>query len=174
MAFSKTFKIVIAGDGGVGKTSLTNKYITGIFNESSQITIGVDFFIKDLEIENIGVVRLQIWDFGGEERFRFILPSYMRGANGILFLYSITDPATLMHFDDWSPLLRTYDQNIPILLAGSKADLVHMRKVPTNEAIDFARSRGCIGFVEVSAKTGLNIEEAFDTLTKIMIKNSQK
>jgi len=174
MNFAKTFKIVIAGDGGVGKTSLTNKYITGIFNESTQITIGVEFFIKDLIIENVGTVRLQIWDFGGEERFRFLLPSYMRGTQGVLFLYSIVDPITLMHFDDWLPILRTFDQNISIILVGAKADLSHMRKVSTSEAINFAKSRKCIGFVEVSAKTGQNIEEVFETLTKIMIKNSKK
>ena len=168
MSYEKVFKLVIAGDGGVGKTSLTNKFITGIFKTDTRITIGVEFFIKDLPIEGLGPVRLQIWDFGGEERFRFLLPTYVKGANGIMFLFSTTNMLTLSHFDDWLPILRNYDPNIPIMLVGTKIDLKQQRRVPKHEAIEIARSRGCLSYVEVSAKESVNVEEAFRTLTKVM------
>ncbi len=116
MNYEKVFKLVIAGDGGVGKTSLTNKFITGIFKTDTRITIGVEFFIKDIAVDGLGTVRLQIWDFGGEERFRFLLPTYVKGANGILFMFSTTNMLTLSHFDDWLPILRNYDPNIPIII----------------------------------------------------------
>lgn len=174
MSYSKVFKLVIAGDGGVGKTSLTNKFITGVFTESTRITIGVEFFIKDLEVDGLGTVRLQIWDFGGEERFRFLLPTYVKGANGVLFLYSITDNITLAHFDDWLGILRNYDRSIPIMLAGSKADLKHMRKVPSSEGIKVAKSRRAKGYVEVSAKSGYNVESTFQTMAKLMWDHAQE
>jgi len=174
MSYEKVFKLIIAGDGGVGKTSLTQKFITGIFKTDTRITIGVEFFIKDLNIDGMGTVRLQIWDFGGEERFRFLLPTYVKGASGILFMFSITDMLTLSHFDDWLPILRNYDPNIPIMLVGSKLDLKHVRRVPQHEGIDIARSRGCKGYVEVSAKESLNVEESFESLAKLMWQHQQE
>jgi small GTP-binding protein len=174
MSHEKTFKLIIAGDGGVGKTSLTNKYITGIFKTDTRITIGVEFFIKDITIDGIGTVRLQIWDFGGEERFRFLLPTYVKGATGILFMFSLTNMLTLSHFDDWLPILRNYDPQIPIMLVGSKLDLKHLRRVQKHEAIETARSRGCQGYVEVSAKESINVDEAFQTLTKLMWEHEQR
>ncbi len=174
MSYEKVFKLVIAGDGGVGKTSLTNKFITGIFKTDTRITIGVEFFIKDLAIDGLGTVRLQIWDFGGEERFRFLLPTYLKGANGIMFLFSVTNMLTLSHFDDWLPILRNYDPGIPIMLVGSKIDLKQQRRVQKYEAIEVARSRACSSYVEVSAKESINVEEAFNTLTNVMWKYAQR
>ncbi|MBD3353852.1 MAG: GTP-binding protein [Candidatus Lokiarchaeota archaeon] len=174
MSYEKTFKLVIAGDGGVGKTSLTNKFITGVFTDSTKITIGVEFFVKDIKVETLGNVRLQIWDFGGEERFRFLLPTYVKGANGVLFLFSLTDMVTLAHLDDWMSILKAYDPHLPIMLVGAKSDLKHLRKVQTHEAIDIAKSRGCKGYVEVSAKTGENVHSTFETISKLMWKHLQK
>ena len=174
MAFETTFKLIIAGDGGVGKTSLTNKYITGIFNPAQKITIGVEFFIKDLVLKDVGNVRLQIWDFGGEDRFRFLLPTYVNGANGILFLFSITDNQTIGHIDEWLQILRSYDKKVPIMVVGSKADLEYMRKVQSHAGLKIAKSKGCKGYVEVSAKTGVNVEATFQTISKLMWKHAKR
>ncbi|MCK4688545.1 MAG: GTP-binding protein, partial [Candidatus Lokiarchaeota archaeon] len=80
------FKICIFGDGGVGKTTLVKRYMTGVFKGDSTMTIGVDFHVKKLEINGLNV-SLQIWDFAGEDRFRFLLPSYVIGASGGIFMY---------------------------------------------------------------------------------------
>jgi len=97
--YDATFKIVIFGDAGCGKTTLTQRFLTNLFVSDSKMTIGVDFGIKVLEVEN-KKVKLQIWDFGGEKRFRFLLPTYVRGAKGAIFIYNVNDRSSLMSIDD--------------------------------------------------------------------------
>ena len=79
------FKLCIFGDGGVGKTTLVQRYLTKIFNEDLKMTIGADFSIKTFEIEGKKVV-VRIWDFAGEERFKVLLPSFAKGADGGIFM----------------------------------------------------------------------------------------
>ncbi len=135
------------------------------------MTIGVEFEVKSIEVEE-KKVQLQIWDFGGEERFRFLLPTYVRGANGAIFMYDITNYSTLAHIDDWLMIVRRGDEiNIPIMVIGGKADLPD-REVTFEEAIKVAKSRNAKGFIECSSKTGKNVEKAFNALTRVMLKNA--
>ena len=99
------FKVCLFGDGGVGKTTLINRYLTGVFKSDESITIGVDFHIKKLIIEEKRI-SLQIWDFAGEERFRFLLPSYVLGASGGIFVYDITRFTSLKNFQDWLDIFK--------------------------------------------------------------------
>jgi small GTP-binding protein len=161
-------KLVIAGDGGVGKTSLVTKYTTGHFSQSTKMTIGMDLFNKQFTIPDIGNFYLQIWDFGGEERFRSLLSPYMIGAHGVLFLFSITDVSSLFNFTKWLEIIRKYDENIPILLVGTKCDLRSSRKIMMNEAIGFAQKHNCTGYLETSAANGLNVEKSFEMITREM------
>ena len=94
------FKICIFGDGGVGKTTLLNRYVLGLFKDDSKMTIGVDFRMKQLKV-NEKIVTLQIWDFAGEERFRFLLPHYITGASGGIFMYDITRYSSLKNLNEW-------------------------------------------------------------------------
>ena len=139
------------------------------------MTIGVDFEVKSLE-SNGKKVKLQIWDFGGEERFRFLLPTYVRGANGALFMYDVTNYSSLAHIDDWLLVVRkevkTEQDTFPIIVAGGKADLLDDREVTGDEGINIAKSRGVDGFIECSSKTGENVEETFNALTRLMVKKS--
>ncbi len=167
-----TFKIILFGDGGVGKTSLAHRYLTGVFSESRNVTIGVEFYVKNLVIRGINV-KLQIWDFGGEQRFRFLLPSYCRGCNGGLFIYDVTNLATLHSLNKWLEVVREGAPDIPILVVGTKIDLVEKRKVTKEEAIQVAKSLKMSGYAEVSAKTGSNVENVFETLSKIMSKRKK-
>ncbi|MFX1490309.1 MAG: Rab family GTPase, partial [Promethearchaeota archaeon] len=98
--YDATYKVVIFGDAGCGKTTLTQRFLTNLFKSDTRMTIGVDFEVKSMDI-NAKKVKLQIWDFGGEERFRFLLPTYVRGANGALFMYDVTNYSSLAHIDDW-------------------------------------------------------------------------
>ncbi len=167
--YDYTFKLILFGDGAVGKTSLAQRYLKGVFNEKINVTIGVEFYVKFIQYGERRV-KLQIWDIGGEERFRLMLPEYCRGANGGLFLYDITAPATLQHLPDWWRVIVTNAPNIPVLMVGAKVDLVEKRKVTREEAMQVVKTLRMAGFVEASAKSGYNVEAAFETITKIMIR----
>ena len=140
------------------------------------MTIGVDFEVKSMDI-NGKKVKLQIWDFGGEERFRFLLPTYVRGANGALFMYDVTNYSSLAHIDDWMLVVRkeikSEQDTFPIIVVGGKADLLDDREVTGDEGINIAKSRGVDGFIECSSKSGENVEETFDALTRLMIQKSK-
>ena len=183
--YDATYKIVVFGDIGVGKSTLLDSSTTILFKSDSTMTIGVDFLVKSLEVgENFesdttklkGVklrkkklkingkkVKLQIWHFGGEERFRFLLPTYVKGASGGLFMYDITNYSSLAHIDDW---LTTIKSLFPLVVAGGKGDLTEQREVSAKEAINIAKSRDLDAFIECSSKTGENVEEVFETLTR--------
>jgi small GTP-binding protein len=165
------FKIVVFGDAGSGKTTLTQRFKTDRFISDSQMTIGVDFETKDIEVDG-KKVKLMIWDFGGEERFRFIFPKYINGAMGGLFMYDITNFPSLVHIDNWLSVVNGKKQKIPLVLIGGKADLNDMRQVTSEEGEKIAKDKGFSGFTECSSKTGKNVEKSFEILTRIMLENS--
>ena len=167
-----TFKVCIFGDGGVGKTTLVNKYLTGIFKGTTKITIGLDFHIKVIEVDGLKV-KLQIWDFAGEERFRFLLRSYVEGASGGVFMYDITRYSSLKNIADWLNVLGNGSadpkKHFPILLVGGKSDLEHKRAVNRREARKIAKKYKLYEYFECSAKTGVNIERVFSSIAKKML-----
>ena len=165
--YDYTFKLMMLGDASVGKTSLTLRYISGFFMEDLKLTIGVDFYSKTT-LFNKKKVKLQIWDFGGEERFRFLLSQYSKGANGAFFLYDITNKRSLDHLPDWTQIVRENAGDIPIMLIGSKVDLDEFRVVPREQGILAAKKYNLASFVELSSKTGKNVEKAFDVLTQLL------
>jgi small GTP-binding protein len=156
------------GDASVGKTSLTVRYISGYFQEDLKLTIGVDFYSKTTTYKD-KKVKLQIWDFGGEERFRFLLSQYCKGANGAFFLYDITNLVSLDHLPDWTQIVRENAGDIPIMLIGSKLDLDEFRAVPREIGILAARKYNLTSFVELSSKTGENVEKAFGVITELLL-----
>ncbi len=174
--YDATFKIIIFGDAGCGKTTLTQRFLTNLFVSDSKMTIGVDFEVKSLEVDK-QKVKLQIWDFGGEERFRFLLPTYVRGARGGLFLFDITNYSSIAHIDDWLSVIRKEiraEDVFPIIVVGGKADLAENREVSAEEGIKIAKSRNVDGFIETSSKSGENVEKTFEALTRLMLNNSQR
>ncbi|MFX0146972.1 MAG: Rab family GTPase [Candidatus Hodarchaeota archaeon] len=166
--YDAIFKIVIFGDAGSGKTTLTKRYMNGVFIPDTRMTIGVDFETKDLKFNGIHV-KLMVWDFAGEERFRFILPKYIRGAMGGILLYDITNYASFSHVFDWLSVIRETNEDFPILLIGTKTDLSSLREITYTEGLRLSKSRGLDGFIECSSKTGENVEKVFEDLTKTMI-----
>jgi len=171
--YDATFKIVIFGDAGCGKTTLTQRFLTNLFVSDSKMTIGVDFEVKSLVVDE-SKVKLQIWDFGGEERFRFLLPTYVRGARGGIFMYDITNYSSIAHIDDWLAVIKREikaEEQFPIIVAGGKADLTEHREVSAKDGIKIAKSRGVDGFIECSSKNGENVEKLFEALTRSMLNN---
>jgi len=167
------FKVCFFGDGGVGKTTLIGRYLTGIFKTNQSITIGVDFHVKKIKINN-KLVSLQIWDFAGENRFRFLLPSYVLGASGGIFMYDVTRFSSLKNFPEWIEIFKkgfvgAKDKQLPVIMVGSKLDLSYKRAVSSKEAYDLAKAQNLYGYIECSSKDGRNIEDVFTEIAKLML-----
>jgi len=165
--YDYTWKIMMLGDAAVGKTSLTLRFISGFFLDDLKLTIGVDFYSKTTTLKE-KKVKLQIWDFGGEQRFRFLLHQYCKGANAAFFLYDITNRLSLDHLPDWTQIIREHAGDIPIMLIGSKVDLKEFRAVTREEGILAAKKYNLSTFIELSSKTGQNVEKSFDVITEIL------
>jgi len=165
--YDYTFKIIMLGDAAL-KASLTIRYISGFYLEDLKLTVGVDFYSKTTNFRD-KKVQLQLWDFGGEERFRFLLHQYCKGANAALFLYDITNRLTLEHLPDWTQIIRKHSGDIPIMLVGNKLHLEEFRAVPRDEGIKLAEKYNLSAFAEVSAKTGQNVDQLFNTIIEILV-----
>lgn len=173
MPKSKILKTIITGDGGVGKTTLLHRFIEGKFQANTRLTIGVEFFLKELNIDD-GSILLQIWDFGGQERFRFLLNNYAKGAKGALLLFDLSRPSTLNNLEDWISICRSDDPKLPILLVASKADIEDI--VPINE--DFIQSLitkyDFFDWIRISSKTGENVDQTFEKIAREIVKYVEK
>ena len=167
---SKVIKIIITGNGGVGKTTLLHRYIEGKFLVNTYMTIGVEFFIKELDVDGSKVL-MQIWDFGGQERFRFLLRNYAKGTKGALFLFDLTRPLSLESIDEWIDICRSEDPTVPILLIGSKADLEDSSSLD-EEYIQYMQNKhDLFNFIKISSKTGRNVEKAFRQIAEKVVKS---
>ena len=168
-SYDYTFKILLLGDASVGKTSFTKRYCYNIFNPSERLTIGVDFHVKTIELSTKRI-KLQLWDVGGEERFRFLLPTYCLGANAAFLLYDITRPTTLDNISEWITIVRQKGGPIPIMLVGAKLDLEEsQRQIERDYGIQIADKNEMASFVEISAKDNVNVDEAFKVLTELTL-----
>ena len=171
-----TFKVIIFGEPGVRKKGLAQRFLGNPFISDSKMTIGVDLKVKDIIIDGQNI-KLEIWDFGGEERFRFLLPTYARGAKGGLFIYDIKDYSSLSQIDDWLTNIRKdikEEAQFPIIMVGIMHEEENKRQISSEEAITIAKSRSIDGFVECDINTGENVEEAFEQLTRLMLENESE
>ncbi|MFX1419235.1 MAG: Rab family GTPase [Promethearchaeota archaeon] len=166
--YDAIFKVVIFGDAGCGKTTLRKRFMTNIFVSNTQHTIGVDFETKLLEVDG-KVVKLLIWDFAGEERFRFIFPQYIYGAMGGILMYDITNYSSFSHIADWLSVINGTRERFPIILIGAKSDLDDFREISYREGYRTAKLMQLKKFTECSSKTGENVKESFEKLTEIML-----
>ncbi|MFX1380767.1 MAG: GTP-binding protein [Promethearchaeota archaeon] len=162
------FKVVIFGDAGCGKTTLRKRFMTNKYISSSQHTIGVDFETKILALDG-KEIKLLIWDFGGEERFRFMFPQYIYGAMGGILLYDITDYSSFSHIGDWLSVINGTKERFPIILLGAKLDLEEFREISYSEGYRVAKMLNLKEFDECSSKTGENVHESFANLTRLML-----
>lgn len=147
----------------MGKSCLLLRFADDTYTESYISTIGVDFKIRTIELDG-KTIKLQIWDTAGQERFRTITSSYYRGAHGIIVVYDVTDNESFNNVKQWLHEIDRYAcENVNKLLVGNKSDLTAKRVVSTEQGKEFADSLG-IEFLETSAKTAQNVEQAFLTM----------
>ena len=169
---SSKFKICIFGDSGVGKTTLINRYLTGVFEPDYNITIGVELYVKKLQIDGIDVT-LQIWDFAGEKDYRFLFPSYVKDALGGIFMYDVTNYDSFKNLYEWLLILDEasidYVDNMFLIMVGGKNDLEESRVILSEDAKKIADKFKFKDFIECSSRTGKNIEKVFEKIAELLV-----
>jgi len=166
---TRNFKVVLLGEGSVGKTSLLLRYVRNEFNEEHITTIQASFLSKKLTVDDTRV-NLAIWDTAGQEKFHALGPIYYRDANGALLVYDITDRDSFDRVQNWVKELRKMlGDNIVLVIAGNKADLERRRVVTLEEAEEYAASVGA-KHLSTSAKQNKGVAELFLHMTKELLK----
>ncbi|MFO7794660.1 MAG: Rab family GTPase [Promethearchaeati archaeon] len=167
-----SLKVVVIGDGSVGKTTLLHRYINGEFIDTSTMTIGVDFYVKEIKFEET-ICQLNLWDISGQERFFFMIDKYLRGASGALLLFDITSMTSFVNLDKWVKILRernTSNEEIPIILIAAKYDLSEYSIVGDLFANKKKEQLGLIDYIKVSSKSGMNVNLAFESIVNYILK----
>jgi len=161
----KTVKVIVSGDGGVGKTSFLNRLVNDRFFDNSKLTRGVDFYSKNIYV-NGTEFNFIMWDFAGQNQFKTLLSDFVEGSLAALILFDLTRINTIENVYDWIITLETFG-HIPIVLIGTKSDLVNPYEY---QAIDDYISEikqeydNIISYIKISSKTGENIIKTFEIL----------
>ena len=157
-----SLKFLLLGDSSVGKTSLYFRYFDDFYQDSQLPTIGVDYRIKKVDYLD-KKINLNIWDTAGQDRFRAITQSYYKGAHGVILLFDVTNSNTFQNVKQWLSQIKEYSpSNCELILAGNKID-IQERSVSKEEAMALADEYK-IQYIEVSAKSNINVKEVFASL----------
>jgi len=154
-------KIIFCGDAGVGKTSIINSIMGQKFSEEYEPSIGVDFFSKTVRY-NGRLIKLQIWDSAGQEKFRSLIPNYIRGSAIIFLIFDVSQKITYEHLNEWLNFITNIENGGLIIIVGNKIDLKDSREVNTEEAEKYCKDKK-YEYFEVSAKNGTNIDNMLYT-----------
>ena len=175
----KQFKLSLLGEGAVGKTSLKATYISGEFTDKYISTLGVDFANHEVKI-NGQKVNVSIWDVAGQQTYKSIRESFYQGSRGGLLIYDVTRKETFEKLDNqWVyHFWETLGEKVPCIIIANKIDLIEQRKVDKEEGESFARrlseeSGFTVPYIETSAKEGTNVNEAFEILTRAVLKKAE-
>ena len=171
--YDKLFRYIIVGDMAVGKSCILLQFTDNKFRVQHELTIGVEFGAKTIELNN-KTIKIQIWDTAGQEQFQAITRTYYKGAIGALLVYDITRRDTFTHVTKWLEEVKSNSsKHICVILIGNKKDLEDKRQVTYEEGESFARENGLM-FLETSAKTAFNVVEAFNLSAQAILNNIEK
>ena len=169
-----SFKIIVIGDQGVGKSCLTTQAVRNNFQEFYQATIGFEFLTFNLRINN-NVIKLQIWDTCGQEVYKSLISNFYRNSSLALILYAINNRDSFLHAETWlNDLKNQSNPNVRVFLVGNKSDLENERVVTKEEAEKFKTEKKLDKFIETSAKTGENARSALLEAAKLLYKDYLK
>jgi small GTP-binding protein len=167
----RTFKFIVIGTSGVGKTAILKRLVDDVFTSENQSTIGVEFLATTIDVEG-QQVKLQIWDTAGQERFRSIAKAYFRSAIGVVLVFDLTERKSFDDLNQWLVDIHALcDPNAIVTLIGNKLDLAEQRMITPHEAESFAQLHQLCYF-ETSALAGDNIQEAFHRTAAGVIRHS--
>jgi small GTP-binding protein len=164
-------KVVLAGEGGVGKTTLLHRYLENKFLDSTKMTIGADFYSKDVYLDE-GSVKTQIWDLGGQEHFKQmgIFKNYFRGTNVTVVMFDLTRLITLDSVPEWTELA-LQNSDTKLILVGGKKDLAGDVSFTEADFKNLFDKYGFKAYFETSSATGEGVTEVFDMIGKIVIES---
>ena len=167
--FDLSFKLVVIGDSGVGKSSLTKRATTDTFDIYYSPTIGFEYYTFKIRIKDTDV-RLQIWDTCGQENYRSLISSFYRNSSIAILVYAIDNKNSFKNLEVWmNDLKMNSNPDVKIFLIGNKSDLENRREVSYSEAEKFSKEHGMNFFLEASAKTGINAEKIFVEASKVLL-----
>lgn len=173
-SFDMSFKLIVIGDSGVGKSCLTNNAIKNLFDDAYNATVGFEFFTFNIKL-NGKVVKLQIWDTCGQELYRSLITNFYRNSSLAIIVYAINAKDTFDNIEMWLRELRTHSSpDVKVILIGNKADLEAEREVTTQQGKDFSTTNKMNVFMEASAKTGLNAQNVFIKAAQILYEDYNK
>jgi len=163
------FKVIVIGDGSVGKTSLIKKFTQGTFQKEYIKTIGAQFSEFDAEISG-DKIRLLFWDIAGQDDFLFLRPSFYRESRAAIIVYSLEEndlgKRSFEHITDWHDDIKQYCEEIPIVVFANKVDLIKEDNLDKSLIQDVIKERNFLGYYLTSAKTGKGVIDAFNAIIK--------
>jgi small GTP-binding protein len=169
-----SFKIIVIGDSGVGKSCLTTQAVRNNFEEFYQATVGFEFLTFNLRMNN-NVVKLQIWDTCGQEVYKSLISNFYRNSSLALILYAINNKDSFQHAENWlNDLKNQSNPNVRVFLVGNKSDLEDQRVISKEEGERFKNEKKLDKFIETSAKTGENARSALLEAAKLLYKDYLK
>ena len=169
-----SFKIIVIGDSGVGKSCLTTQAVRNNFEEFYTATVGFEFLTFNMRINN-NVLKLQIWDTCGQEVYKSLISNFYRNSSLALILYAINNRDTFVHAETWlNDLKNQANPNVKVFLVGNKSDLENERVVSKEEGEKFKEEKKLDRFIETSAKTGENARSALLEAAKLLYKDYLK
>ena len=161
------YKVLLLGDSSVGKTCFLLRYCDKSFQEAHLSTIGLDYRLKSMTLQNDKNIKLQIWDTAGQDRFRAITKNYYKGANGIILIYDVTNKQSYENVKNWlTQIKEEANPNVIIYLAGNKIDVEEDQRVITTEDGQKIADEYKLPFKETSTKNGINVNEIFQELVE--------
>ena len=166
--YDLSFKIIVIGDSGVGKSCLSTKATRNKFETDHCPTVGFEFFTFNIKIEN-KVIKLQIWDTCGQELYRSLITNFYRNSSLAIIVYAINSRESFKNIDMWLKELRTNSSpDTKVILIGNKIDLEDERQIKTEEGKSFAKENNLTNFMEASAKSGFNCQNIFIYIAKLL------
>ena len=172
--YDLSFKMIVIGDAGVGKSCLSGRAIKGKFDTEYSSTVGFEFLTFNTQIDN-KIIKLQIWDTCGQEVYRSLITNFYRNASLAMMVYAINSRESFIHINQWLKEIKIQSHpDVKIILIGNKIDLEDERQVSTEEGKKFKEENQILYFEETSAKTGINAKEVFTEAARILYNEHKK
>lgn len=168
----KQYKVIFIGNPYVGKTSIIQRYVTKKFNDKYNASVGIAYQRIKVKVNSTSLVKLNLWDTAGTEKYKSVTKTYFKGADAVLFVYDITDEQSFTVLPSWMTTVNEEcEEGYLSYIIANKTDLNAQRTISTSKGSGYANTHGCT-FMEISAKTGANIDELFTNIAKALYNKS--